>query len=160
MNDAIFVRPWPFWVAGIAIGLFVPLFAWISGKSLGISSGYAELCSLGAPAGKGRWKLWFVLGLPLGGLLASVLAGTVHVTKSVETMRSALGVTTGAQWAMFALGGALIGWGARAAGGCTSGHSIVGLALGARSSLVATLGFMAGGFAATWGAWALLGGAR
>jgi uncharacterized membrane protein YedE/YeeE len=49
------------------------------------------------------------------------------------------------------LGGAgvLIGYGARLAGGCTSGHSIVGVAQGARSSLVATAAFMVAGFATT-----------
>ena len=43
--------------------------------------------------------------------------------------------------------GVLIGFGARAAGGCTSGHGIVGVAQGARSSLLATMAFLAGGFA-------------
>jgi hypothetical protein len=33
MYDSIFVKPWPFWVAGLAIGLFVPLLAWSTGKS-------------------------------------------------------------------------------------------------------------------------------
>jgi uncharacterized membrane protein YedE/YeeE len=60
---------------------------------------------------------------------------------------------------LLAFGGALIGYGARTAGGCTSGHSIVGIALGAKSSLVATIGFMLGGFAATWAWIALRGGA-
>ena len=39
--------------------------------------------------------------------------------------------------------------GARIAGGCTSGHSIVGVAQRARSSLAATAMFMVGGFVTT-----------
>ena len=38
------MQNWPFWIAGMALGAFVPLFAWGSGKLLGISSGYAEAC--------------------------------------------------------------------------------------------------------------------
>ncbi|MCY3002762.1 MAG: YeeE/YedE thiosulfate transporter family protein [Planctomycetota bacterium] len=150
---------WPFWIAGACIGGFVPLFALVSGKLLGISSGYSELCSIAKPAGPERWKLWFALGLPLGGFAASGLAGTHRLETVAEPVRAALGVGDVATLALLVVGGALIGYGARTAGGCTSGHSIVGLALGAKSSLVATLGFMAGGFAATWALVALTGGA-
>jgi uncharacterized membrane protein YedE/YeeE len=54
---------------------------------------------------------------------------------------------------MLLAGGVMVGWGARAAGGCTSGHGIVGTALVAPASLLATALFLAGGFAVT-----LLGG--
>jgi uncharacterized membrane protein YedE/YeeE len=159
MYDALFVRPWPFWVAGLAIGAFVPLLAWLTGKALGISSSYVELCNVAKPAGAERWKLWFALGLPLGGLASFALGGDWHVTTRVDAMASTLGVAGIAQLGLLALGGALIGYGARTAGGCTSGHSIVGIALGAKSSIVATIGFMVGGFSATWAAIALVGGA-
>lgn len=150
---------WPFWIAGACLGGFVPLFALVSGKLLGISSGYSELCALGKPAGPERWKLWFALGLPLGGLAASAIAGTHELATKAVPVSEALGIGDTATFALLVAGGALIGYGSRTAGGCTSGHSIVGLALGAKSSLVATLGFMAGGFAATWALVVLLGGA-
>ena len=67
-------------------------------------------------------------------------------------------VSNAGQYVLLALGGLLVGYGSRMAGGCTSGHSIVGIALGAKSSLVATIGFMLGGFAATWLLIALAGG--
>jgi uncharacterized membrane protein YedE/YeeE len=159
MHDALFVRPWPFWVAALAIGAFVPFFAWVSGKALGISSSYLELCHVARPAGPERWKLWFALGLPLGGLAGVALGGDWQATTNLAAMESAFGVRGAAQLALLAFGGALIGYGARTAGGCTSGHSIVGIALGAKSSLVATIGFMLGGFAATWAWIALRGGA-
>ena|SRR5688572_5769591 len=158
MENAIPPDGWPFWLSGLAIGAFVPLFAWTTGKLLGISSSYLELCLVARPAGPERWKLWFALGLPVGGLAATALDGAWSATASLEAMQSWLGAGPALQLALLALGGALIGYGARTAGGCTSGHSIVGVALGAKSSLVATLGFMLGGFATTWALAALAGG--
>lgn len=152
------MQNWPFWIAGMALGAFVPLFAWGSGKLLGISSGYAEACALHKPAGSERWKLWFALGLPLGGLVAALVRGGPELASTSATLLENFQVSGSAQYALLALGGALVGYGARTAGGCTSGHSIVGIALGAKSSLVATIGFMIGGFAATWILVALAGG--
>lgn len=159
MFDALFVNPWPFLVAGLAIGLFVPLFAGATGKALGVSGGYAEACDIGKPAGPERWKLWFILGLPLGGLAAALFGGGPQAATDVA-MLAHLGVGSGAQLALFAAGGTLIGFGARTAGGCPSGHAILGMALCAKASFVATIGFMIGGFAATWALYALLGGLR
>jgi uncharacterized protein len=159
MQAAIFVEPWPFWLSGLAIGAFVPVFAVVTGKLLGISSSYLELCHVVRPAGPERWKLWFALGLPIGGFAATGLDGEWSTSATLASMQSWLGAGPVLQLALLALGGALIGYGARTAGGCTSGHSIVGVALGAKSSLVATLGFMLGGFAATWALVALAGGA-
>ena len=50
---------------------------------------------------------------------------------------------------LMALGGFLIGFGARYAGGCTSGHAISGLSELQLPSLVAVIGFFAGGLAST-----------
>jgi uncharacterized membrane protein YedE/YeeE len=47
---------------------------------------------------------------------------------------------------MLIVGGFLVGFGARYAGGCTSGHSIMGLSDLQWPSLVATIMFMVGGF--------------
>ena len=157
LYESIFIKPWPFWVAGLAIGLFVPLLAWITGKALGISSAYAEMCNVGAPAGPERWKLWFALGLPLGGFAANMLARGALITRELPLGEGSPGWTVPwgdydgvfssvfAQIALFVVGGLLIGFGARTAGGCPSGHSIVGISIGAKSSLIATIGFMIAG---------------
>ena len=50
---------------------------------------------------------------------------------------------------LIVIGGFLVGFGTRWAGGCTSGHSISGLAALQLPSLVATLGFFVGGLVAT-----------
>jgi uncharacterized membrane protein YedE/YeeE len=50
---------------------------------------------------------------------------------------------------MIVVGGFLVGFGTRYAGGCTSGHAIMGLSTLQWPSLVATCCFMAGGFLMT-----------
>ena len=47
-------------------------------------------------------------------------------------------------------GGFLVGFGSAWAGGCTSGHGVLGLANLDRASFVAIAGFFAGGLLATW----------
>ena len=47
-------------------------------------------------------------------------------------------------------GGFLIGFGARYAGGCTSGHAISGIANMQLPSLIAVIGFFVGGLIMTW----------
>jgi uncharacterized protein len=48
------------------------------------------------------------------------------------------------------VGGFLVGFGTAYAGGCTSGHAIAGLADGQLPSLLAVIGFFAGGLATTF----------
>jgi uncharacterized membrane protein YedE/YeeE len=103
------------------------------------------MCSVRAPAGPERWKLWFALGLPLGGLAANVLAGGAPITRALPfgatvPIGNYGGVSSSIvfQIALLAFGGVLIGFGARTAGGCTSGHSIVGISIGSIASVVAT----------------------
>jgi uncharacterized protein len=118
----------------------------------------------------GSWNLVFVVGVGLGGLLAVTLLGVPDVGQSVsEATRSdlaALGIHdhTGLvpadlfSWSallspmglvVMGLGGFLVGFGARYAGGCTSGHAISGLADLQIPSLVAVLGFFGGGLLMT-----------
>ena len=51
---------------------------------------------------------------------------------------------------MMVVSGFLVGFGMRYAGGCTSGHAIMGLSNLQWPSLVATICFMMGGFISTW----------
>lgn len=165
MLQSIFVTPWPWWVAGPAIGLVVTLLAWVTGKALGVSTGYGSACAVvsrlsffGTKEYTDRWRLWFVVGLPLGGFAAALLGGQFAPVPAFGALDALTGGSTLWQAVLLFSGGILIGAGARWAGGCPSGHSIVGIAQGAGSSLVATLGFMAGGFAVVNLLWALLGG--
>jgi len=171
---------WPWYVAGPLIGLFVPLLLVAGNRMFGISSNLRHVCAAVAPGRvtffrydwrrAGGWNLAFAVGILLGGALAGrFLAGdgVVHLSAAARASLASLGVhdVTGlvpqelfhwsalATWrglVMFLGGGFLIGFGTAYAGGCTSGHAISGLADLQLPSLVAVLGFFAGGLIATW----------
>ena len=172
-------EPWPWYVSGPLIGLMVPLLLLIGSKSFGISSNLRHLCAATVPAGisffeydwkrEGGWNLLFALGIAIGGLLgASLLPDGYAVAISEATRRDlqALGITdvsglvprelmgwqalaTWRGWLTLGAGGFLVGFGSRWAGGCTSGHAISGLAAFQFPSLIAVLGFFAGGLLMT-----------
>lgn len=118
----------------------------------------------------GGWNLLFVLGIVLGAALSTLVLGVPDVAASLapETVAdlSALGVSIGGfvpdalfSWSalgtpagllMVVGGGFFVGFGARYADGCTSGHAISGLATFQAASLVAVLGFFAGGLLVTY----------
>lgn len=152
MYESVFVTAWPWWTAGPALGLVVILLAWLTGKGLGVSTGYGSVCAMAshlpffeAREFKERWRLWFILGLPIGGWVAAMLAGMSVPTLAYGQLDTLTGGSLIAKAGLLFGGGLMIGAGARWAGGCPSGHSIVGIAQGALSSLVATVGFMLGG---------------
>ncbi|HEY0709082.1 MAG TPA: TSUP family transporter [Polyangia bacterium] len=142
----VFVERWPWWATGVAIGLIVLGLLWYDNKLLGVSTGCGELCHIRRdPQVRRSWRLLFLAGIFLGGLLATFFSGAAATFGhgQFDTL-----VTS--QWPLKALvllgAGILIGVGARLAGGCTSGHGIVGVAQGAKSSLLATAAFLVGGF--------------
>lgn len=119
---------------------------------------------------KQNWLLVFVLGSILGGFISSqFLKSPEPVALAASTLSdlSEMGISaptgalvpedlfnfdfllTGRGLCMFVLGGFLIGFGTRWAGGCTSGHAISGLANLQLPSLVAVVGFFIGGLTAT-----------
>lgn len=170
-------EPWPWYIAGPLIGLTVPLLLLLGNKDFGVSSNLRHMCSaLGSKARffsydwrkEGAWNLLFFLGICLGAFVAGVLLANpegLSVAQSTTQSLSTLGITTNGHlapdifsWAgLFSLkglllmigGGLLIGFGTAYAGGCTSGHSILGLANFQLPSLVATLGFFIGGLVST-----------
>ena len=172
-------EPWPWYVAGPLIGLTVPLLLWAGGE-FGVSENLRHICAAVLPTrneffrydwkATGLWNLTFALGIVLGGAVAgTVLASPDPIVISAATTADleAMGLTTfeglaPAQvfsweglatlpgFVMIVIGGLLVGFGARYAGGCTSGHAISGLANLQLPSLLAVLGFFAGGLLATW----------
>ena len=168
-------QPWPWYVAGPLIGLAVPLLLIIGNKSFGVSSSMRHICAASIPANisyfkydwkKEMWNLFFVTGMVLGGMIAiNFLANPepVKVNAKLAGDLAAYGITdfsglvpkqlfnwqtlfTVKGFVMIVLGGFMVGFGTRYAGGCTSGHSIMGLSTLQWPSLVATVCFMAGGF--------------
>jgi uncharacterized membrane protein YedE/YeeE len=171
-------QPWHWSVAGILIGLTVPILYLIGNKPFGISSSFRHICAACLPKTpffdydwkKESWNLFFVFGIFLGGVVGSTLLANpnpIKIATSTQQQLSALGVQQFSQlvptdifsfsglltikgFILIVVGGFLVGFGTRYAGGCTSGHSITGISNFQLSSLIATICFMAGGFFVTW----------
>jgi uncharacterized membrane protein YedE/YeeE len=167
-------QPWPWYVAGAFAGLTVPALLLLGNKHFGISANLRHLCAACFPGKvsffrynwrKEIWNLFFVAGILIGGFLAaqflsnpaalsvdprlveevgrygirdtgSLLPAEIFSWESLLTPRGLV---------LLVGGGFLVGFGTRYAGGCTSGHSIMGLSNLQFPSLVATMSFMAGG---------------
>jgi uncharacterized membrane protein YedE/YeeE len=145
-------------VAGAVIAAVTLALLYLANRRLGISTGFEDLCSLALPlpyfrrqtllAARG-WRLPFVGGLVLGGVLSAVLGGGWAPTLALGMFDTTIGWGPAGKLAWMFAGGLFIGFGTRLAGGCTSGHGIFGLSNFERPSLVSTLSFMAGGLLTT-----------
>lgn len=148
-------EPWPWWVSGVLIGLTVPALYLLAGKAFGISTSFQQAGSMCLPNGpdylknhdrsKNMWTLVFVLGIGLGAYVGSNWLSNEPLSLLPESFAGWAGA------AKLLVGGVLIGFGTRYAGGCTSGHSITGISNFNWPSLVATIFFFVGGLAVTWG---------
>lgn len=146
----------PWWVAGPGIGLCVVALYALAGVKLGVSGGWLQLLLLveRRPTTE-SWRLWFTGALIVGAALAAVL-GTRRV-EGYGALSDALSPPLLA--GVLVLTGLLIGYGARWAGGCTSGHGISGCSAGSPESLAATATFFGVAIAVTFGVHLLTGGA-
>ena len=166
-------EPWPWWLGGLLIGITVPVLLLLGNKSFGISSSLRHLCAMGDKQTaffqynwrKEIWNIFLVGGIVLGGLLSHLFLRNPHPVELNPALVKELGqyhLMVGNEmapaelfsWqALFSLkgllisvlGGFLVGFGTRYAGGCTSGHSIMGLSNLQWPSLVATVSFFVGG---------------
>jgi uncharacterized membrane protein YedE/YeeE len=150
------LQPWPWWISGTLIGLTVPLLYVLAGKAFGISTSLQQVGAMCAPHSRfdylrkhdrqgNMWTLIFVVGIASGAFIANRFL----VAEPVQLLPASFASTSGA--IKLLIGGFLIGFGTRYAGGCTSGHSITGIANFNWPSLLATVCFFVGGLAVTWG---------
>lgn len=168
-------QPWPWYVAGPLVGLTIPALLILGNKSFGISSSLRHICASCMPANipffkydwkKEVWNLFFVLGILIGGFVAVNLLSNpqaIEVNPKLVDELATYGITnfenlvpvdilswsslfTLRGFLLMVVGGFLVGFGTRYAGGCTSGHAIMGLSNLQWPSLVATISFMIGGF--------------
>lgn len=174
----IIKQPWHWLIAGTMIGLTVPILLLIGNKKLGISSSMRHLCAICIPRKipfftydwkSEIWNLFFVGGILLGGVLATQFLSNpadIVVAEATKTSLAEYGITDYSQlmpvqlfsfenlfhlkgFVFFIFGGFMVGFGSRYASGCTSGHSIMGIANLQWPSVIATCFFMLGGFFST-----------
>lgn len=168
-------QPWPWYVAGPLIGITVPALLILGNKTLGVSSSLRHICAACFSARipffnydwkKEAWNLFFVGGIVLGALIVALFfndPNPVNINPSLVAELLGYGITE--QYSLLprqlfsweqlftvkglffmVFGGLLVGFGTRYAGGCTSGHTIMGLSNLQWPSFIATISFMAGGF--------------
>lgn len=170
-----FIRqPWPWYVAGPLVGLTVPALLILGNKHFGISANLRHTCAACMPANiafftydwkKEIWNLFFVGGILLGGVISSLYLynpNPIVIDDSLRAELAGYGIThidgmlpddifswqnllTLKGFLIMAVGGFMIGFGSRYAGGCTSGHTISGLSNLQLPSLIATCCFFTGG---------------
>lgn len=134
--------PWTALGGGALIGLAAALFVLLNGRIAGISGVLGGL--LVPRAGDIAWRVLFVAGL----LLAPIVYGLVATLPAM---------TIAASYPTLVVAGLLVGVGTRYGAGCTSGHGVCGLSRLSPRSLIATLAFMAAGFATVFVTRHLLG---
>lgn len=127
--------PWASLAGGLLLGLASALFILLNGRILGISGILGGLLS--PRAGDALWRMAFLLGLFAAPPTFMALAPAGLVTAPRIEAGTALVV----------IAGLLVGYGTRMGSGCTSGHGVCGLSRLSPRSLIATLAFMAAGFA-------------
>lgn len=172
-------QPWAWYVSGAAIAAIMFLLLFFGG-SFGFSSNLRTICAACGAGNKTDffkfdwkaqlWNLIFLLGAIIGGFIAHQYLSTdapVQISNNTINDLSKLGFAapTGLQptelfswealftikgFSILAIGGLLIGFGTRYAGGCTSGHAISGLSNLQWPSLIAVIGFFIGGLIMTF----------
>jgi uncharacterized protein len=172
---AFLKQPWAWYVAGAIIGLIVPALLILGNKHFGISANLRHACAACFPSDikffkydwkKEVWNLFFVAGILIGGFIAGQYLADpnpIQVNPALVKELNGYGINDYSNllpseifsWeSLLSLrglillvgGGFLVGFGARYAGGCTSGHAIMGLSDLQVPSLIATISFMVGGF--------------
>lgn len=171
-------QPWPWYVSGLLLaGIMTSLI--IFGKTFGFSSNLRTLCSMAGAGKRVKffdfdwkaqiWNLMFLIGAITGGFIAAnflTTQNTLNISNNTISDLNALGFSFNGEFnpaeiyslealkqtktiVILLIGGLMVGFGTRYAGGCTSGHSISGLSNLQIPSLIATIGFFIGGLIMT-----------
>jgi uncharacterized membrane protein YedE/YeeE len=140
----------PAWyVLGPLIGLVVVGLLVTINQRIGVLGGYSNVVErVTGRTGTLGWKAWFLFGVVAGGGLFRLLAGSSTVHDGYGWLTRTFSDPTAA--AVLVAAGGLIGFGAKYAGGCTSGNGIGGTSMGSAASFVATGTFMAVAIAASF----------
>ena len=175
----LLTQTWSWWFSGALIA-GIMFFLLYFGQSFGFSSNLRTICSAAGLGKKAKlfdfkwktqiWNLVFLVGAIIGGFIAKQFLSTdlpVQIAAATINDLSKLGIAapTSLQpeelfsleaiftlkgFLVLSLGGLLVGFGSRYAGGCTSGHAISGLSDLQLPSLIAVVGFFIGGLLMTF----------
>ena len=167
----VLTQTWSWWFSGAMIA-GIMFFLLYFGQSFGFSSNLRTLC---AASGLGKkvkffnfnwkaqtWNLVFLIGAIIGGFIAkqffsgetisdlSKLGIAAPASLQPAELFSLDAILSVKGFSVLALGGLMVGFGSRYAGGCTSGHAISGMSNLQWPSLIAVIGFFIGGLIMTF----------
>lgn len=175
----LITQTWSWWFSGAMIA-GIMFFLLYFGQSFGFSSNLRTICAAAGLGKKTKffdfkwkaqiWNLAFLIGAIIGGFIAKqFLSSGAPVAISGETINDlaklGFAAPTSLQpvelfsldallsvkgFLVLSLGGLMVGFGSRYAGGCTSGHAISGLSDLQMPSLIAVIGFFIGGLVMTF----------
>ncbi len=154
---------WSPYLVGALIGVLSMATFYFSDKPLGVSTSYARLAGLiGNVFSKGHietlkfyqdkkpkieWEVMLMFGIILGAFIAASTGGEFTGLWVPELWQERFGPDIALRTAVAFLGGGVMAYGARLAGGCTSGHGISGALQLSVSSWIAVACFFAGAVA-------------
>jgi uncharacterized membrane protein YedE/YeeE len=152
---------WSPYAVGIGIGILSWLTWLISKKPIGCSTSFARSAGMIEKLIRGKqvedkpyyqevkptvdWQWMLVAGMVVGALISSLLSGDFGWQWIPAQWAATFGTNTLLRVVVALLGGVLLGFGARWAGGCTSGHGISGTMQLAISSWISAICFFVGG---------------
>jgi hypothetical protein len=158
------LEQWSPYAVGIAIGVLSWFTFLLSDKALGASTAYVRTSGLIARLAGGKkvlenpyyrkfvpqidWEWMLVLGIVVGAYISARLSGTFETSWVPALWAGTFGDAVGPRIATAFVGGIFMGFGARWAGGCTSGHGISGAMQLTVVSWVTAVSFFLGGIAA------------
>lgn len=158
----LFYETWSPYVVGMAIGILSWLSFLISKKPLGTSTAYLRTSGLllkkinksyvenneyyKKKKARIEWQWMLVLGIIIGSFISALLSGQFNIAFLPATeFDSILNLTISGRLISALIGGIIMGFGARMADGCTSGHGISGTLQLSISSWIAVICFFLGG---------------
>ncbi|MGC9308227.1 MAG: YeeE/YedE thiosulfate transporter family protein [Thermoplasmatota archaeon] len=158
----LYLARWSPYAVGAGIGILIWFSFILSNRPIGCSTAYARISGMIEKLFRGSvveqktyyqkfvprvdWEMMLIIGIILGAFVSSLVSGTFTVELVPSLWKTAFGSNMLVRFAGAICGGFLIGFGARMAGGCTSGHGISGTLQLAVSSWLAFFCFFLGGF--------------
>ena len=143
MHHLLAHRP-AWYVIGPALGVIVVALAATINERFGVLGGFSNVVErVTGRTGTLSWRAWLLAGVFAGSLLFRLLAGHPTVQHGYGWLTRAFGSSSFLVGLALLLGGGLIGFGAKTAGGCTSGNGLGGCSAGSTASFAATATFMA-----------------
>ena len=174
MIDWIIQGQWSPYIAGIGIGILCWFAFLLSDKTIGCSTAYARTSGMIERLVRGSkatqksyyqkftptidWEWMLVLGILIGSFLSSMLSGLFEIQWIPSVWAASFGTNLSLRLIVALIGGILLGFGSRWAGGCTSGHGISGALQLAVSGWLAFICFFAGGVATAFIIFRVIGG--